>query len=95
MVEVYQKWNGMYDMSGKWRSLNKYVYKLDSVSKHEKSKCHEKSAAIAKTKSESTVNSDANKILKKLNSENFEKLNKMFRTCHAMVKNNRPLSDFV
>jgi hypothetical protein len=30
-----------------------------------------------------------------LNSENFEKLNKMFRTCHAMVKNNRPLSDFV
>ena len=70
-------------------------YKLDSVSKHEKSKGHEKSAAIAKTKSESTVNSDANKILKKLNSENFEKLNKMFRTCHAMVKNNRPLSDFV
>ena len=46
-------------------------YKLDSVSKHEKSKGHEKSAAIAKTKSESTVNSDANKILKKLNSENF------------------------
>ena len=41
-------------------------YKLDSVSKHEKSKGHEKSAAIAKAKS-----------------ENFEKLNKMFRTCHA------------
>jgi hypothetical protein len=32
------------------------------------------------------VNSDANKIFKKLNSENFEKLNKMIRTCHAMVK---------
>ena len=47
----------MYDMSGKWRSLNKYVYKLDSVSKHEKSKGHEKSAAIAKVKLESTVNS--------------------------------------
>ena len=44
-------------------------YKLDSVGKHEKSKGHEKSAAIAK--SESTVNSDAYKILKTLNSENF------------------------
>ena len=52
-------------------------YKLDSFSKHEKSKGHEKSAAIAKTKSESTVNSDAYKILKTLNSENFEKLNKI------------------
>jgi hypothetical protein len=66
-------------------------YKLDSFSKHEKSKGHEKSATIAK--SESTVNSDAYKILKMLNSENFEKPNKMFRTCHAMVKNNRLLSD--
>jgi hypothetical protein len=46
-------------------------YKRDSVSKHEKSKGHEKSAAIAKAKSESTVNSDAHKILKTLNSENF------------------------
>jgi hypothetical protein len=65
-------------------------YKLDSFSKHEKSKGHEKSAAIAK--SESNVNSDAYKILKMLNSENFEKPNKMFRTCHAMVKNNRLFS---
>ena len=48
-----------------------------SVRKHEKSKGHEKSAAIAKVKSESTVNSDAYKILKTLNSENFEKLNKI------------------
>jgi hypothetical protein len=48
-------------------------YKLDSVSKHEKSKGHEKSAAIAKAKSELTVNSDAYKILKTLNSENFER----------------------
>jgi hypothetical protein len=83
MVEGYRYWNGMYDMSGKWWSINKYVYKLDSVSNHEKSKGHEKSAAIAKVKSESTVNSDAYKILKMLNSENFEKLNKMLRTCHA------------
>ena len=44
-------------------------YKLESVSKHEKSKGHEKSAAIAKAKSELTVNSDAYKILKMLNSE--------------------------
>ena len=51
-----------------------------------------KSAAIAKAKSESTVNADAYKILKMLNSENFEKPNKMFRTCHAMVKNNRLFS---
>jgi hypothetical protein len=43
-----------------------------------------------KTKPES----EARKIISALQKENLEKLAKMFRTCHALVKNNRPLSDF-
>ncbi|CAC5426491.1 unnamed protein product [Mytilus coruscus] len=69
-------------------------YKLDSIVKHERSKNHEKSVLIEKAKIETKSESKAAKIVQTLNKENFDKLNKMFRTCHAMVKNNRPLSDF-
>lgn len=49
---------------------------------------------MKKAKTESRYESDAAKIVQTLNKENFDKLNKMFRTCHALVKNNRPLIDF-
>ena len=37
----------------------------------------------------------AEKALQKMNEEVFAKLEKLFRTCHAMAKHNRPFSDFV
>ena len=37
----------------------------------------------------------AEKAIQKMNEEVFAKLEKLFRTCHAMAKHNRPFSDFV
>ncbi|KAK3094070.1 hypothetical protein FSP39_023772 [Pinctada imbricata] len=69
-------------------------YKLDSIIKHEKSKCHQRSVLIQSGKSKPIEKTDAAHVIHSLNRENFNKLEKMFRNCHALVKNNRPLSDF-
>ena len=37
----------------------------------------------------------AEKAIQKMNEEVFAKLEKLFRTCHAMAKHNRPFNDFV
>ena len=64
-------------------------YKLDSIQKHQKSTGHEKSLLIEKAKNESKAESKARKIIQTLNTENFKKLDKMFRNVHAMVQHNR------
>ncbi|XP_014662095.1 PREDICTED: zinc finger protein 862-like [Priapulus caudatus] len=69
-------------------------YKLDSLVKHERSKQHEKAVLFANAKTQPRTESQAAKIIQTLNADIFEKLEKMFRTCHALVRNNRPLSDF-
>lgn len=69
-------------------------YKLDSITKHENSLQHKHTLKMNEGKSKPVEESEARKIISTLNKENFEKLEKMFRTCHALIKNNRPLSDF-
>lgn len=69
-------------------------YKLDSVTKHENSLQHKYAVQVNEGKSKPVDESEAGKIISTLNKENFEKLEKMFRNCHALIKNNRPLSDF-
>ena len=58
-------------------------YKEDSVSKHQKTRNHEKALLLKKSKSErdsvTVSNSEAAKIIKVLNRENFEKLNIIVR----------------
>ena len=70
------------------------AYKLDSIRKHETSKQHQHCALIAEAKSQNPSESSASKIIIKLNTEIIQKLEKMFRNCHALIIKNRPLSDF-
>ncbi len=39
--------------------------------------------------------SQAEKALNTMNVKIYEKLERMFRTCHGLAKHNRPMSDFV
>lgn len=68
--------------------------KKDSITKHEKSDQHRRAEAIYIAKTKPRSSSEAGKIIQTLNAAAFEKLNHMFRTCHALVMNDRPLSDF-
>ena len=69
-------------------------YKVDSLTKHEKPKQHEKCALVTKAKLKSREESSAAKIIQTLNKDIFIKLDKMFRNCHALIVKNRPLSDY-
>ena len=68
--------------------------KVDSVSKHEKSKVHQKSVAIAAAKSKPAHQSEAGEIVITLKKEIYTKLDTKFRTVHGMIKHNRPITDF-
>ena len=68
-------------------------YKLDTIVKHEKSKQH--IAALDIWQRKPKEESDAGKIIMNLNKDIYEKLVRMFRNCHALISNCRPLSDFV
>ena len=68
--------------------------KVDSLTKNEKSKQHEKCALVTKAKLKSCEESSAAKIIQTLNRDIFIKLDKMFRNCNALVVKNRPLSDY-
>ena len=70
-------------------------YKLDAIVKHEESKMHVRSIQIEEQLQKPIQKSDAANILVTLNKCNAEKLEKMFRTCHALVLKNRPISDFM
>jgi len=69
--------------------------KLDSVNKHEKSSEHKRCLEIEEAKRLEPDKSQAAQIIRTLNGDIFEKLEKMFRTCHAIVVHNRPITDFV
>jgi hypothetical protein len=68
-------------------------YKIDAIVKHEESKVHIRSREIEKQLVTPIQKSDAANILMTLNQNNSEKLGRMIRTCHALVMNNRPISD--
>lgn len=70
-------------------------YKKDTLNKHNKSKIHEKAVLISEAKSKPKGESSAAKMIKTLNQNVLEKLDKMFRNCHAIVMKNRPLSDYI
>ncbi|KAK3103242.1 hypothetical protein FSP39_017756 [Pinctada imbricata] len=68
-------------------------YKLDTIVKHERSKQH--IAALDIWNRKPKEESDAGKIIMNLNKDIYQKLVRMFRNCHALISNCRPLSDFV
>ena len=67
-------------------------YKSESVTLHEKSDYHKRAHESANIKPGETP---GDVMLRNLNKEALEKLTHMFRTVHALAKNNRPLTDFL
>ncbi len=67
--------------------------KMETIRDHENSKAHKFSEDVSKAKLDkgSTI---ADKTIRQLNTDIFKKLSIMFKTCHAMAKNSRPLRDF-
>jgi hypothetical protein len=56
---------------------------------------HRKAAEIFKNKSKPIEETDAVKIIKTLNKDIDSILEKMFRTCHSLIKHDRPVNDFL
>lgn len=67
-------------------------YNIDAITKHEESKINLRSREIKAQLQKPIKKSDAAKVLCSSNKSNTEKL---FKTCHALVLKNRPLSDFL
>ncbi|KAK3103649.1 hypothetical protein FSP39_020745 [Pinctada imbricata] len=68
-------------------------YKADSIVKHESSKQHQQAASIVNGRTEKV--SKASKIIMSMNKDKVDRLTTLFRTCHALVMNNRPLRDYI
>jgi len=81
-----------------WRMLASNVRnsaKLDSVTKHEQLELHKNASVISKANTTpQKENSCATHALKSWKKASFDQIAIMFRTCHALVLNDRPLSDF-
>ncbi|XP_062616970.1 zinc finger protein 862-like isoform X1 [Saccostrea cucullata] len=69
-------------------------FRIDSVKKHENSDSHKHSTVVATNKTKEPGTRPAEKALQNLNKENVKKLEILFKTAHALAKNNRPYSDF-
>ncbi len=70
-------------------------YKLESIELHEGSEYHKRAFRWWSAKKAKPGSSVAEVALASMNAEVFDKISKMFRTCHALAKKNRPLSDFL
>ena len=70
-------------------------FKLESIMEHEKSQAHMKCARIASAKKAPPNTSIAEKTLSSLNRAQSEKMDKLFRTAHAIAKKGRPFTDYV
>ena len=69
--------------------------KLNSVTKDEQLELHKNASVISKAKTTPPKESScATHALKSLKKASFHKIAIMFRTWHALVLNDRPLSDF-
>jgi hypothetical protein len=72
-------------------------FKLESVIYHETSEQHLRSVGKQSAKENSTVNSEAAKIvdLQSLNKNVFNRMTNLFRKVHALIKKRRPFTDFI
>ena len=68
--------------------------RLESVELHEGSKYHQEANKWFITSNMKPGETPVEKALCKITDDVKQKMDKMFRTCHALAKHNRPLSDF-
>ncbi|KAG1666867.1 Lysosome-associated membrane glycoprotein 5 [Nymphon striatum] len=62
---------------------------------HQNSEGHKHAIMIQTAKTSKPGDMPADRALAKLNDKNFERLGKLFRNAHAIVKNCRPMTDFI
>lgn len=67
--------------------------KVESIKLHEDSRNHKSARAILLAK-KNPHETPVVKFLFTLNSNTMEKLTKLFKTCHALAKHNRPFFDY-
>lgn len=70
-------------------------YKIDTINKHAATEYHKFAIQVEAAKCAPIEESPAAKLVRCLTLEHKEKLDKLFTIVHALVQNNRPLSDFV
>ena len=70
-------------------------FKLESIKYHEQSQGHQHCVSIAAANKAPPSTSIAEKTLVTLNRAQFEKMDKLFRTAHAIAKKGRPFTGFV
>ena len=69
-------------------------YRKSSLTKHVNSKHHERCVAATKAGEEAPGESDATKMLTKMNAQQMQKMGYLFRNAHALGKHGRPYTDF-
>ena len=70
-------------------------FKLESIKHHEQSQGHQQCVSVAAAKIAPPSTSIAEKTLTTLNRAQYGKMDKLFRTAHAIAKKGRPFTDFV
>lgn len=73
-------------------------WRLSAVTDHEKNNFHQKATDFVKSRSlsvEEKSGKEAGRTLLSLQKADISRLQTLFRNLHAVVKNNRPLSDYV
>ena len=68
---------------------------MESIKEHEKSQGHKKCSSTAASKKAAPSTSLAEKALCSLKRAQNEKMEKLFRTAHAIAKKGRPFTDLV
>ena len=70
-------------------------FRRDTIVKHAKSEVHLKASGTHAAQVARVGSTPAEKMLTTLNRQTFDRLCRMFRTCHALVKHARPYTDYV
>ena len=68
--------------------------KISAVTDHEHSQMHTKAVEQKNVKTSTVEESKAAKVLRSLKENERYRLNILFRNAHAVIKNNRPFTDF-
>jgi hypothetical protein len=69
-------------------------FRVSAITDHEKSNGHIRATEIKSAKSSNVASSAAGKALLQMREADRQRLSILFRNAHAIMKNNRPLSDY-
>ena len=71
-----------------------FSFQITSVKAHEDNSCHKRETEAVEAASKGTMQSQAGQMLSNMNRALLEKMKLKFRTVHAIVKHDRPFTDY-